>query len=119
VRRKAGTLIDVEQAILEAGARLAALGTAEFHGYLLAKELRDADQARRLVGHGTLYKALERLERAGLIASRWEDPQLAAGEGRPRRRLYHITTNGTAVLAAIDKQAAVTLPRRLQPRTAQ
>jgi DNA-binding PadR family transcriptional regulator len=118
VRRKAGVILGVEQAILEAGARLATRDVAEFHGYLLAKEMRDGDQARRLVGHGTLYKALDRLERAGLIASRWEDPQIAAGQGRPRRRLYHLTTGGMTALAAIEKPVAMR-PRQLQPRVAQ
>jgi hypothetical protein len=29
-----------------------------------------------------------------LLESRWEDPDAAAAEARPRRRLYHITTAG-------------------------
>ncbi len=46
--------------------------------------------ARKLVGYGTLYKALDRLERQGFLESKWEDPDLAARESRPRRRLYRI-----------------------------
>ncbi len=46
--------------------------------------------ARKLVGYGTLYKALDRLERQGFLESKWEDPNLAARESRPRRRLYRI-----------------------------
>jgi PadR family transcriptional regulator PadR len=34
------------------------------------------------------------LERAGLLQSRWEDPDIAMEQGRPRRRLYRITASG-------------------------
>ena len=45
------------------------------------------------VGPGTLYPILQRLEKAGWLASRWEtdDPQLLK---RPRRRFYRITELG-------------------------
>jgi DNA-binding PadR family transcriptional regulator len=99
MRRKRGQLIPLELAILDAAVGLRAQGTAEFHGYLLAKNLKEVEGARRLVGHGTLYKALDRLESAGLIESRWEDPELAAVDGRPRRRLYRVTAAGSAALA--------------------
>ena len=33
-------------------------------------------------------------QRAGLLESRWEDPDIAAADGRPRRRLYHVTGLG-------------------------
>jgi PadR family transcriptional regulator, regulatory protein PadR len=38
---------------------------------------------------GTVYPALAALERAGLLASHWEDVDPAA-EKRPRRRLYRL-----------------------------
>lgn len=58
------------------------------------RELAGTDVAKR--GHlasGTLYPILLRLESAGWLASRWEsvDPSEA---GRPRRRLYRITSGG-------------------------
>ena len=84
MRRKAGALVPLEVAILEAALKLRQRGSREAHGFLLAKELRDGRNARRLTAYGTLYKALDRLERAGYLASRWEDPQVAADEGRPR-----------------------------------
>ncbi len=42
---------------------------------------------------GSLYPILLRMERAGLLKSRWEtiDP---SKEGRPRRRLYKMTAAG-------------------------
>ena len=73
---------------------------AEFHGYQLAKTMQEATHAKRLIGHGTLYKALERLERAGLLVSRWEDPHEAASASRPRRRLYQVTAAGGSALAS-------------------
>lgn len=43
---------------------------------------------------GTLYPILVRLERAGWVRSRWEDADPVA-EGRPNRRYYRLTTEGT------------------------
>ena len=86
MRRKEGVLIPLEISILEAAIELRRRGAAEAHGFLLAKEMREEHHARRLTAYGTLYKALDRLERAGYLASRWEDPHAAADEGRPRRR---------------------------------
>lgn len=44
---------------------------------------------------GTLYPILVRLERAGWVASRWEDVDPAT-EGRPTRRYYRLTAEGAA-----------------------
>ena len=60
-----------------------------------AKSLQQANGSRQLTAHGTLYKALSRLETAGLLVSQWEDP---APEGRPRRRLYSVTGAGEHAL---------------------
>jgi len=62
--------------------------------YAVAKETAEPEKARTLTAHGTLYKALGRMEEAGLLESRWEDPAIAGAEGRPRRRLYHVTGLG-------------------------
>jgi PadR family transcriptional regulator len=112
MRRKEGALVPLEVSILEAALELRSRGTGEAHGFRLAKELRDGTHARRLTAYGTLYKALERLERAGYLASRWEDPQLAAADGRPRRRFYRLTLSGeTALAEAISAEREDTLPR--------
>jgi DNA-binding PadR family transcriptional regulator len=92
-------MIPFERSVLEAGVELHSAGTQEFHGYLLAKHLKDAEAARKLVGYGTLYKALDRLATAGLVESRWESPDDAATENRPRRRLYRVTGEGRKALA--------------------
>jgi len=62
--------------------------------------MRDRRDARRLTAYGTLYKALDRLANTGILVSRWEDPHLAAAEGRPRRRFYQVTPIGEQALAA-------------------
>jgi PadR family transcriptional regulator, regulatory protein PadR len=61
-----------------------------------AEQLSGADVQRRAgLASGTLYPILLRLEAAGWFVSRWEsvDPP---GAGRPRRRLYRLTTGGFA-----------------------
>jgi PadR family transcriptional regulator, regulatory protein PadR len=102
VRRKAGTLLPLELSVLEAAIDLRRRGEDEFHGFAVAKEIRERDEARTLTAHGTLYKALERMQRMGLLESRWEDPEAAAVEGRPRRRLYRITGLGEQALAVSE-----------------
>ena len=99
MRRKAGSLVPLEASILEAGLDLRRRGLEAAHGFLLAKEMQDRAGARLLTAYGTLYKALERLEKAGFLESFWEDPQVAADEGRPRRRFYRVTLAGETALA--------------------
>jgi DNA-binding PadR family transcriptional regulator len=106
VRRAPGSLLPLELDLLDAGVALARSGEPEFHGYAVAATLADATGAKRLTAHGTLYKALGRLGEAGLLESRWEDPSVAAAEGRPRRRLYRVTGAGAAALAANGRTAA-------------
>ena len=48
---------------------------------------------------GTVYVALRRFEQEGLVASAWESPEDAFGEGRPRRRNYRLTPAGEEALA--------------------
>ena len=112
MRRQRGTLLPIELDILEAALDLQRHGTSEFHGFAIAKELRDRDGARRLTAHGTLYKALARLEQSGLLESHWEDPESAATEQRPRRRLYRVS--GAAERALAQARSA----RRAGPRPA-
>jgi len=106
VRRKPGALLPLEISLLEVAVTAHRHGDPEFHGFEAAKSLRDREGARTLTAHGTLYKALGRMEAAGLLESRWEDPAAAAAEGRPRRRLYHVT--GAGELALTKAHAART-----------
>ena len=99
MRRREGVLLPIEVSILDAGLRARRRGAEEFHGFQLAHEIGERDGARMLTAHGTLYKALSRLAIAGLLESRWEDPNIGAAEGRPRRRLYRVTLAGVRALA--------------------
>ena len=64
------------------------------YGYQIIKELERKSQGYFKFKEGTLYPALHRLERAGLILGSW---QVLPG-GR-QRRYYHITEKGLSTLA--------------------
>ena len=49
---------------------------------------------------GTVYPAMRRLERDGLIASRWEPQTIADAEQRPPRKYYRLTRAGKNTLEA-------------------
>ena len=115
VRRKPGTLLPLEVAILRAGVAAAHDGDPEFHGFAVAQAIREADDARRLTAHGTLYKALGRMEDGGLLESRWEDADVAVAEGRPRRRLYRVTPLGATALTRAEAAAADAGPTGVRP----
>ena len=117
MRRKPGTLLPLEIAILGAAIDLRRNGTDEFYGYLIAREVKGNTDAKLLTSHGTLYKALDRMQKAGLLESRWEDPAIAANEERPRRRLYEITAVGQVAFVQQEQPAAAggSLQEGLQP----
>jgi len=87
--------VPLESEILEMALSVLRSGQATFHGFGLAQAMRQQSGSRSLTAHGTLYKALGRLEEFGLLSSRWEDAP--AVEGRPRRRLYELTGQGAQV----------------------
>jgi len=99
MRRKAGALVPLELEILGAALALRSMGVVEAHGFLLARTMNQGNDTRRLTAYGTLYKALDRLERAGHLESRWEDPEYAADAARPRRRFYRVTPTGERAIA--------------------
>ena len=109
-RRKPGTLVPLETEILGVALSMLGSGQATFHGFGLAQTMREQSGSRSLTGHGTLYKALARLEEFGLLTSRWEDAAVA--EGRPRRRLYELTGQG----ALVAQQALAEKPEKATGR---
>jgi len=114
-RRKPGSLLSLEVEILQAAAARSVGGDSSFHGFGLAHAMGEG-RSGKLIGHGTLYKALARLEEMGLLDSRWEDDP---PDGRPRRRLYQLTAAGARAAAA--SPSGVTEPRArrgLAPGTA-
>jgi DNA-binding PadR family transcriptional regulator len=96
--------LPLETEILEVALSMLPSGQDTFYGFGLAQTMREQNGSRSLTGHGTVYKALSRLEEFGLIASRWEDAAVA--EGRPRRRLYELTKQGAQVAAQAQALAA-------------
>lgn len=67
---------------------LAVVEDGPCHGYAVIEELKRRTGAALDVPEGTVYPALHRLERAGLLVSTWED-----STGR-RRRVYSLTGGG-------------------------
>jgi PadR family transcriptional regulator PadR len=118
VRRKPGSLVPLEVAICEAAAALRGHGHEEFHGYEIAKTIGDAASGRLLTAYGTLYRALGRLEKMGLLRSRWEDPEIPARENRPGRRLYTLTALGDAALVQARAATETATRRRVRRRLA-
>ena len=109
-RRKPGTLLPLETEILAVALSLRRSGQATFHGFGLAHAMREQSGSRSLTAHGTLYKALGRLEEFSLLTSRWEEAP--AVDGRPRRRLYELTGQGVRVAErALADEAVGSSPR--------
>ena len=80
---------------------LAALAIEPAHGYGVIQHLRRRSSDVFRLAEGTVYPTLHRLERDGLLKSRW-----TSVNGR-RRRVYRITRSGREALAV----------RRLEWRT--
>ncbi|MGE0598791.1 MAG: PadR family transcriptional regulator [Dehalococcoidia bacterium] len=100
MRRKPGTVLPIERELLEGAVALRGRGIEEFHGFLIAHEVRDRSGAKDLIAYGNLYRILERMEKAGWLRSAWESPEVATTEKRPRRRLYQLTALGLSALQA-------------------
>jgi PadR family transcriptional regulator, regulatory protein PadR len=105
VFRKPGTLLPLERQVLEIAVGRAASG---IYGFALAQELAGERGETRLVSHGTLYKALDRMRRAGLLVAEWEPAEAAAAEGRPRRRVYRVTAAGMRALDTVEASPGAT-----------
>lgn len=118
MRRKPGSLVPLEVAICAAAAALRRRGEAEFHGYEMAKTLGDESDTRLLTAYGTLYRALGRLEKMGVMTSRWEDPAVPARENRPGRRLYTLTAVGEAAADEARRAESAAPPKRARRRLA-
>ena len=53
---------------------------------------------------GTVYPAMRRLERDGLIVSKWEQQSIADADQRPLRKYYKLTKTGQLALEVIHKR---------------
>jgi DNA-binding PadR family transcriptional regulator len=68
------------------------------HGYAVIAGLRDASVGEFDLPEGTVYPALHKLERDGLVQSEW-----SVEDGR-KRRVYALTGTGRTALAARKKE---------------
>lgn len=73
---------------------LATIGDAALHGYAIIEAIRTRSGGHFDLPEGTIYPALHRLELAGLLSSRWVQP-----EGGRKRRVYALTDKGRQSLA--------------------
>ena len=69
------------------------LADESMYGYQMVRELQARSEGYFEMEQGTLYPALHRLERDGLVRSEWQ----IIGEGSPRK-YYNITDEGRATL---------------------
>jgi transcriptional regulator len=76
---------------------LAVLASGPAHGYAIIEELRRRSGGTFDLAEGTVYPALHRLEREGLLASDW-----SAETGR-RRRVYALTERGRKSYRALQQ----------------
>jgi len=78
---------------------LSLLSEQPLYGYRILKELEGRSQGYFKFKEGTLYPALHRLEKSGLIEGKWQ--ALPSGQ---QRKYYHITEKGYATL--VDKKSS-------------
>lgn len=79
---------------------LHAVATGTTHGF-------DIIDVTGLPG-GTVYPALSRMERDGLLRSDWENVETARADGRPPRRNYRATPQGVRALnSALERVHAL------------
>ena len=74
---------------------LCLLAQQSMYGYQIIKEMEKRSQGYFKFKEGTLYPALHRLEKAGLLSGKWQ----MLSNGRPRR-YYHVTARGLTKLSA-------------------
>lgn len=70
------------------------VGQQPMYGYQIIRELERRSEGYFKLKEGTLYPALHRLEKAGLIDGKWQT--LSSGR---QRRYYYITAKGRRGLA--------------------
>jgi DNA-binding PadR family transcriptional regulator len=78
---------------------LGILAEGDSYGYAIIKRVNELSGGHLQWTDGMLYPVLHRLERHGLVSSRW-----GASECGRRRKYYRITKDGRALLAAQREQ---------------
>jgi len=77
---------------------LVALASGPRHGYAVAQEVEELTEGRIVMGPGTLYGSLQRMQDADLIEETANPGE--AGLHANRRRYYKMTPLGSAALRA-------------------
>jgi len=68
---------------------LKAISLESTHGWGIAQQIRRLSRDVLQINHGSLYPALQRLERKGLISAEWGE-----SENNRRAKFYSLTTDG-------------------------
>jgi PadR family transcriptional regulator, regulatory protein PadR len=77
---------------------LKALSWGPLHGYGVARQIEESTNDALVVGEGTLYPALHRLEERGWITASW-----GTSENNRRAKFYSLTRTGRAQLTVETK----------------
>ncbi|MGH9480588.1 MAG: PadR family transcriptional regulator [Terriglobales bacterium] len=88
------TYLDLPQGTLDL-LILKTLALEPRHGWAIAERIEQVSSAALWVKQGSLYPALHRLERRGLIRGHW-----GASENNRRAKYYHLTRRGRKCLEA-------------------
>lgn len=83
---------------------LLALSDSEKHGYAIMRVVKEATEGRMILGPGTLYGAIKRLQRANFIVESDYRPDPVIDDAR--RRYYELTELGRRVLVAESQRLA-------------
>lgn len=95
---------------------LRTLSAGPANGYEVAKAIERLSDDVFAVDHGSLYPALQRLEKAGLVSGKWE-----ISATNRRARYYRLTPAGRKQLAAERSKwelTAAAITRVMAPETA-
>ncbi|MGH9664002.1 MAG: PadR family transcriptional regulator [Bryobacteraceae bacterium] len=112
MRKQSETRMDLLQGTL-AMMVMRTLAGGPANGYEIAKAIERLSDDVLAVDHGSLYPALHRLEKTGLVAGKWE-----TSPTNRRARYYRLTPAGRKQLAVARsnwEQMAAAITRVMQP----
>jgi transcriptional regulator len=112
VARKQNEKLDLLQGTLDMMV-LRTLSAGRANGYEIARSIERLSDDVLAVDHGSLYPALHRLEKGGLVAAKWE-----MSPTNRRARYYRLTAAGRKRLAVERsrwKQMAAAVTRVMRP----
>jgi transcriptional regulator len=110
--RKQNEKLDLLQGTLDMMV-LRTLSAGRANGYEIARSIERLSDDVLAVDHGSLYPALHRLEKGGLVAAKWE-----MSPTNRRARYYRLTAAGRRRLAVERsrwKQMAAAVTRVMRP----